>query len=72
MSENAGLNVPHIEIFDPYYPPVTWKDFMILYSYLQYLHTFTPKRVSKASFFPKKNLFCVYLTFSFVFLKFIF
>ena len=22
-SQNAGLNVPHIEIFDPYYPPVT-------------------------------------------------
>ena len=30
-SENSGLNVPHIESFDPYYPPVTWQDFTILH-----------------------------------------
>ena len=62
QSENAGLNVPHIEVFDPYYPPVTWKDFTILHSYLQYLHIFYSQMRFKSNF----NMFCIYLIFSFV------
>ena len=70
-SEIAGLNVPHIEIFDLYYPPVTWKDFTILHSYLQYLHTFTPKRISKAALKKRKQKtkFCICLIFFFCFFK---
>ena len=72
-SENVGLNVSHIEIFDPYCLPVTWNDFTILHSSLLYLHTFTPKRVSKVSFCKKKKrklpMYLIFLLVFFLFLK---